>query len=158
VVVDMPAVVARAERLSECEKPAALSFTADYGGVPAVDVFFSAGSIQYLDYTPAQLAARVGTRPRHIVPNKFALTSGPGFWTLQHLGGAMAQIKFLAMTSFSRCLRTSITVSATAGRWPNSIARYRSSGADTSNLSPESASSGCGNAVYRLENNHKSDG
>ncbi len=102
VVVDLPAVVARSERLNAHDKPAQLSFVTDYDALPAVDVFFSAGSIQYLDRTPAQLAALIGTRPRHIVFNKFALTSGPGFWTLQHLGRAMAPNQIFNESEFLR--------------------------------------------------------
>jgi putative methyltransferase (TIGR04325 family) len=90
IVIDLPAVIARSQKLHEDDGLKQLSFDTDYVALPAVDIFFSAGSIQYLDMNARQLAAFIGPKPRHVVLNKFALTSGPGFWTLQHLGGAMA--------------------------------------------------------------------
>ena len=68
-----------------------LSFTDDLAAIPRVDVFYSAGSIQYLDKPVTGLVAMItGKRPRHVVLNNFALTSRQGFWSLQHLGAAMA--------------------------------------------------------------------
>ena len=91
IVVDVPAVVnSRGAREAAAEHPA-LAFRDEFSSLPQVDVFFSAGSIQYLDKNVAELVAMItATRPRHVLLNNFALTQRPGFWSLQHLGAAMA--------------------------------------------------------------------
>lgn len=91
IVVEVPAVAQKARTTGQADGHHALSFTDDLKSIPVFDIFFSAGSIQYLDADVSALASMITEkRPRHIVLNNFALTQNPGFWSLQHLGGAMA--------------------------------------------------------------------
>ena len=91
IVVDVPTVIKSALGTVATTPCSPLSFTADLTSIPHIDVFFSAGSIQYVDRDVAGIAAMITERkPRHIILNNFALTSRPGFWSLQHLGAAMA--------------------------------------------------------------------
>lgn len=91
IVVDVPAVIRTAlDKQLNHDKPG-LSYRTDFHSLPHVDVLFSAGSIQYLDSDVAALVAMItAQRPKHVLLNNFALTTGPGFWSLQHLGAAMA--------------------------------------------------------------------
>jgi putative methyltransferase (TIGR04325 family) len=91
IVVELPAVVKMAAEKVALAQPSPLSFRTEFRSLPKVDVFFSAGSIQYLDLNASGIAAMITERrPHHVILNNFALTERPGFWSLQHLGGAMA--------------------------------------------------------------------
>jgi putative methyltransferase (TIGR04325 family) len=91
IVVDVPAVIKDAPGKAGVAAGSPLSFRTEFRSLPHIDIFFSAGSVQYLDLDVRALVAMItAARPKHVLLNNFALTSGPGFWSLQHLGAAMA--------------------------------------------------------------------
>ena len=91
IVVDVPAVIGIAAGKSGVAQPSPLSFRTEFQSLPHIDIFFSQGSIQYLDLDVRGLIGMItAQRPKHVLLNNFALTSRPGFWSLQHLGAAMA--------------------------------------------------------------------
>jgi putative methyltransferase (TIGR04325 family) len=99
LVEDVPAIVKVGAELAKdlaADKDATrrraspgLEFTSDVKDAKGCDVFFAAGSLQYVDEAlPAMLQRIGGPLPRHIVLNKMPVYEGESFWTVQSTGRA----------------------------------------------------------------------
>lgn len=66
-----------------------LEFTSEVLDAKGCDVFFAAGSLQYVDEAPAAMLQRIGGRlPPHLILNKMPVYEGESFVTVQSTGRA----------------------------------------------------------------------
>ncbi|HET9032641.1 MAG TPA: methyltransferase, TIGR04325 family, partial [Dokdonella sp.] len=64
------------------------------------DVLMAKGSLQYLDYSLADLIRRMQVPPRHLLINLTPMHSSQSFFTLQHIGIAVCPYRVSAVPAF----------------------------------------------------------
>ena len=64
------------------------------------DVLMAKGSLQYLEYTLAELIRRMQVAPRHLLINLTPMHSSKSFFTLQHIGIAVCPYRISAVPEF----------------------------------------------------------
>jgi putative methyltransferase (TIGR04325 family) len=86
-VHDVPAVVKQGRELAQSmDTHRCLSFADSHAAADGHDVFFAAGSLQYLSITLADILGPLQRRPRHLVLNLLPLHPTASFFTLQSIG------------------------------------------------------------------------
>jgi putative methyltransferase (TIGR04325 family) len=104
-VQDVPAVMARGRELATTMDPdKRLAFADDVSAADGVDVFFSAGALQYLPTTPAEMLAPLKTKPRALLLNLAPLHPSESFYTLQSIGLAFCPYRVLQFGQFVKSL------------------------------------------------------
>lgn len=101
VVHDVPAVLA-AGRLyaAEHDTQRQLGFADSPEQASGSDVLMATGSLQYLDYTLAELIARLPQRPQHVLVNLTPMHPDRSYFTLQHIGIAICPYRVSAVPEF----------------------------------------------------------
>jgi putative methyltransferase (TIGR04325 family) len=90
-VCDLPEVVRRGREVAQQRGAATLEFTSDAQEADGFDIFFAAGSLQYVERPElAELLKGLKAPPRHLLLNKLPLQDGPRFVTLQNAQVALA--------------------------------------------------------------------
>ncbi|HEU4778286.1 MAG TPA: TIGR04325 family methyltransferase [Steroidobacteraceae bacterium] len=104
-VHDVPAVMARGRELSQGMDPERrLSFADGVAAADGYDVFFSAGALQYLPTTLAEMLAPLARKPRALVLNLAPLHPAESFYTLQSIGAAFCPYRVLQFGAFVKSL------------------------------------------------------
>jgi putative methyltransferase (TIGR04325 family) len=88
LVEDVPAIVKVGAELAQERDSPGLTFTSDIAAGRGCDVFFAAGSLQYVDESVPALLTRLGSRPPHLILNKMPVYDGESFVTVQSTGRA----------------------------------------------------------------------
>jgi putative methyltransferase (TIGR04325 family) len=104
-VLDVPAVIERGRALARERAEVGLEFTTDASRADGADVFFAAGSLQYVSEPLAEMLARLERRPPHVVVNKTPLYDGPSFFTLQNIGVAFCPYAIFNRDAFVEPVR-----------------------------------------------------
>lgn len=100
-VLDVPAVNASGAAWAKEHDPAGrLGFTAVPEDADGHDILFASGSLQYLDYTLADLLARLQRPPRHLLINLMPIHMSESFFTLQNMGAAYCPYRITAEREF----------------------------------------------------------
>jgi putative methyltransferase (TIGR04325 family) len=92
-VCDVPHVVEAGSRIAAEREASALSFTTDVAAASGVKVFYSSGTLQYVEPDLPDLIAGLSERPRHVLINRVPLSENAGFFTVQHLGHSYCPYK-----------------------------------------------------------------
>ena len=87
-VCDTPAVVREGEAFARERGAEHLFFTDDLATGQDTTIFMAAGSLQYVDMSVADILAKMGARPQHLLINKMPLYDGETFVTVQSTGRA----------------------------------------------------------------------
>jgi putative methyltransferase (TIGR04325 family) len=74
-VCELENVLPIGRRIAQDRGESALSFTSDFGSIDGASVLFTAGAIQYIDTTLAQLLAGLKSPPMHLLINRLPLTT-----------------------------------------------------------------------------------
>lgn len=72
----------------------------DLEAADGCDVLMAKGSLQYLEYSLADLIARMQDRPKHVLINLTPMHSSLSFFTLQHIGIAVCPYRVTAVPKF----------------------------------------------------------
>jgi putative methyltransferase (TIGR04325 family) len=88
MVEDVPAIVKVGAELAKERESPGLEFTSEVADARGCDVFFAAGSLQYVEEPLPALLQRIGPLPKHIVLNKMPAYDGETFVTVQSTGRA----------------------------------------------------------------------
>lgn len=101
VVHDVPAVVSAGRDWAVNHDPEGrLTFTGSRDDADGADILFSSGALQYLDYTLAELLARLQRLPEHVLINIVPMHPSRGYFTLQNLGFAICPYRIAALPDF----------------------------------------------------------
>ncbi len=100
IVYDVPAVIAAGEELAKNRPSAGLEFTTGLDDCPCSDIVLAAGSLQYIDWSLAEVLAKLPTRPRHLLINRTPLYNGPSYCTLQRVGPAVCPYRVFNRSEF----------------------------------------------------------
>lgn len=87
-ICDVPAIIREGETLAREQGAEALCFTDDLATGKDTSIFMAAGSLQYVDMSVADILAKMGARPQHLLINKMPLYGGETFVTVQSTGRA----------------------------------------------------------------------
>ncbi|WP_199099426.1 TIGR04325 family methyltransferase [Dyella sp. ASV21] len=105
-VMDVPAVMeAGAAWAEKNDSLRHLSFTSRPEDAGDANVFFAAGSLQYLDYTLAQLLAQLDRRPAHLLLNSVPIHMTVSYFTVQNTGVSCCPYRVIAEREFVDGLR-----------------------------------------------------
>ncbi|TCV93339.1 putative methyltransferase (TIGR04325 family) [Luteibacter rhizovicinus] len=105
-VLDVPAVnVAGAAWASQHDNLGRLTFTAHRDDADGVDIFFAAGSLQYLDYTLADLLGGLQTLPRYLLLNSVPIHPSASYFTVQNMGTACCPYRITSERDFLHGLK-----------------------------------------------------
>lgn len=86
-VLDVPAVNAAGEAWAEVhDLRRRLTFTARGADADQTDIMFAAGSLQYLDYTLADLLNSLPHPPSHLLLNSVPIHMNTSYFTVQNMG------------------------------------------------------------------------
>ncbi|GAA0717930.1 methyltransferase, TIGR04325 family [Dokdonella soli] len=100
-VLDVPAVIAAgaawAHEHDVCRR---LEFTERPADADGCDILFASGSLQYLDYTLADLLGSLAQPPRHLLVNLMPIHMNESFFTLQNMGAAYCPYRIMAEREF----------------------------------------------------------
>jgi putative methyltransferase (TIGR04325 family) len=100
-VMDVPAVMqAGAAWAAKNDGPGRLSFTGRREDADGVDVFFAAGSLQYLDYTLVEVLAPLSRRPPHLLLNSVPIHVRDTYFTVQNTGVSCCPYRVTAEREF----------------------------------------------------------
>lgn len=88
LICDMPAIVREGRTFAEAHGADNLFFTDDLTAGSDSTIFMAAGSLQYVDMSVAEILAKMGARPQHLLVNKMPLYDGETFVTVQSTGRA----------------------------------------------------------------------
>lgn len=101
LVMDVPAVNAAGEEWAAKNDPARhLRFTSQREDASGVDVLFAAGSLQYLDYTLAELLASLDRLPAHLLLNSVPIHINSSYFTVQNTGVSCCPYRVTAEREF----------------------------------------------------------
>ncbi len=101
VVHDVPAVIAAGRQYAaEHDQPRQLDFADRPEQASGSDVLMATGSLQYLDYSLAELLARLPQRPQHVLVNLTPMHPARSYVTLQHIGIAICPYRVSAVPEF----------------------------------------------------------
>lgn len=104
-VHDVAAVVAKGRELARTlDTHRSLQFADHYDAADGVDIYFSAGAIQYLPVTLAQMLAPLARKPRYLVLNLTALHPSESFFTLQSIGASFCPYRVMQFGEFVKSL------------------------------------------------------
>lgn len=104
-VHDVPAVIAQGRELAKTmDQPRQLSFAEDAAAASGYDIFFAAGSLQYLPITLAELLQPLSKRPRCLILNLLPLHPSESFFTLQSMGAAFCPYRISQFGAFVKAL------------------------------------------------------
>jgi putative methyltransferase (TIGR04325 family) len=100
-VHDLPGVVAAGRELAAKQNAAQLRFTEDWREVGRASVLLSAGALQFIEMTLAEMLKQTAHRPEHLIINRLPLTAGnSSFVTLQNTGMAIAPVRVERLSDF----------------------------------------------------------
>jgi putative methyltransferase (TIGR04325 family) len=100
-VLDVPAVmVAGTAWATEHDIPRRLTFTEQHTAADGVDILFAAGSLQYLDYTLADLLGGLQRPPAHLLLNSVPIHMTASYFTVQNMGTACCPYRITAERQF----------------------------------------------------------
>ncbi|WP_157971321.1 TIGR04325 family methyltransferase [Dyella sp. C9] len=100
-VLDVPAVMqAGATWAAKNDSLGRLGFTGRREDADGVDIFFAAGSLQYLDYTLAELLASLSRRPPHLLLNSVPIHVRETYFTVQNTGVSCCPYRVTAEREF----------------------------------------------------------
>ncbi len=100
-VLDVPAVnAAGAEWSKEHDARQCLTFTDTPSSANGVDIFFAAGSLQYLDYTLADLLGSLQQLPSYLLLNSVPIHTSASYFTVQNMGTACCPYRITAEREF----------------------------------------------------------
>lgn len=100
-VVEVPSLVEAGKLLAETKKPEGLVFHDDLRKAPPSDIFFSAGTIQYIHDGVPGFLEKLASLPLHIIINKVPLTDKtPSFWTIQNFGASISPYRIYNRQEF----------------------------------------------------------
>jgi putative methyltransferase (TIGR04325 family) len=97
-VCEVPVIVDEGKRFAEREGYSdRLTFTSEFNDADGKDVVLSAGTLQYIDMSLADMLSALDNPPQHILVNKLPLYDGEPYVTLQNGG-----VHFIAQRVFNR--------------------------------------------------------
>jgi len=100
-VLDVPAVNKAGEEFAlEHDKARRLDFTDKPADADGYDIIFASGSLQYLEYTLADLIGQLARPPKHLVINLMPIHMSQSFFTLQNMGIAFCPYRVMAEREF----------------------------------------------------------
>jgi len=100
-ILDVPAVnAAGAAFAQEHDAPGRLTFTERRADADGVDIFFAAGSLQYLDYTLIDLLKSLTRLPKHLLLNSVPIHTSASYFTVQNMGTACCPYRITAEREF----------------------------------------------------------
>jgi putative methyltransferase (TIGR04325 family) len=85
-VCEIPSTVQAGRALAKQRGESQLFFTDDRAGAAEVDVFFSAGALQYIEEPLGEILAQLTRKPRHVLIHRVPMQEGERFVTLQNNG------------------------------------------------------------------------
>lgn len=88
LVEDVPAIIKVGAELAAERGAKGLEFTSDFADARGCDVFFAAGSLQYVEESLPSILSRIGALPPHLLLNKMPVYDGETFYTVQSTGRA----------------------------------------------------------------------
>lgn len=105
-VLDVPAVVESGRAFAaEHDRERRIDFTSEPADIDGHDVVFASGSLQYLDYTLAELIGKSARPPRHLLVNLMPIHMTESFFTLQNMGAAFCAYRITSERDFLGPLR-----------------------------------------------------
>lgn len=100
-VLDVPAVVSAGMAWAETHDALrCLTFTRSRHDADGVDILFAAGSLQYLDYTLADLLGGLRQLPKHLLLNSVPIHKSASYFTVQNMGTACCPYRITAEREF----------------------------------------------------------
>lgn len=100
-VLDVPAVNAAGTAWAvDHDERHRLDFTDRPTDADGYDIVFASGSLQYLDYTLADLLGSLMHPPRHLLINLMPIHMSESFFTLQNMGTAFCPYRIMAEREF----------------------------------------------------------
>lgn len=100
LVEDVPAIVKVGAELARERPSPGLEFTSDVADARGCDVFFAAGSLQYVEESLPSMLQRIGPLPRHLIVNKMPMYDGETFITVQSTGRAFHPYRIYSRDEF----------------------------------------------------------
>ena len=101
LVHDVAAVVSAGRDWAAKHDPEGrLAFTDSRDDADGVDVLFTSGALQYLDYTLPELLQRLEHPPAHVLINIVPMHPSRGYFTLQNIGFAICPYRVSAVPEF----------------------------------------------------------
>ena len=88
IILDVPAVMRAGEQLAKERAARHLSFTGEMSTVESCDVFYTSGTLQYVEEGLSDMLAPVERKPRHVFVNRVPFTDSPTYYTIQDIGSA----------------------------------------------------------------------
>jgi putative methyltransferase (TIGR04325 family) len=83
-VCELPAAIRAGEQIAMQRGENQLGFTERQQDAERVDIYHTAGALQYIENTFAQILGKLESRPAHVLVNRVPLTDSDAFFTLQH--------------------------------------------------------------------------
>jgi len=100
-VLDVPAVNAAGAAWARDHDPQRrIDFTDRPADADGFDIVFASGSLQYLDYTLADLLGSLTQPPKHLVINLMPIHMTESFFTLQNMGTAFCPYRVMSEREF----------------------------------------------------------
>lgn len=104
-VHDVPAVMAAGrEWATQEDRRGALEFCATREGADGCDVLMANGSLQYLEYTLAELLATLAKPPANLLVSLTPMHPRQGYFTLQNIGIAICPYRVASVPEFTAAL------------------------------------------------------
>jgi putative methyltransferase (TIGR04325 family) len=104
-VHDVPAVVAQGRKLAQSmDAERRLSFADRAADADGFDIFFAAGSLQYLPITLAEMLQALARKPRALILNLMPLHPSESFFTLQSIGAAFCPYRVTQFGAFVKSM------------------------------------------------------
>lgn len=100
-VFDVPAVNVAGMTWAEVHDPhRRLTFTGQRADADGMDILLASGSLQYLDYTLAELLASLERPPVHLIVNLMPIHMSESYFTVQNMGTAYCPYRITAEREF----------------------------------------------------------
>ncbi len=84
IVCELPAAIRAGEQIAMQRGESRLTFTERQDDAERVDIYLTAGALQYIEKSFAEILGQLENRPVHVLVNRVPLTESDAFFTLQH--------------------------------------------------------------------------
>jgi putative methyltransferase (TIGR04325 family) len=123
MICDVPAVVELGRSVARERGESQLEFTTDLARAEEFDVFFTSGTLQFVEHDLAYLLSGMSNRPRHLLINRVPMSDRPACFTVHDNGPARHPYYIANRTEFVESLQRLGYVLVDSWRCPESSCR-----------------------------------
>jgi putative methyltransferase (TIGR04325 family) len=105
-VYDVPAVVSAGQKLAPSRNASHLAFTTSFSVAEGCDLFYTSGTLQFVEQELAELLSSLKSLPPHLLINRVPLSAKPTYFTVHDFGPGCCPYRIANHEEFCKSLKS----------------------------------------------------